>query len=81
MLLVQAVAIEDEAHRVGPLALALAKGVHELLELGGPFDLEEDLVVAVGDLDVEVLGLAGVLLLGSAGVRHGGRRGLVGCGS
>lgn len=39
------------------LALALAEGIHQLLELRGALDLEEDLVVVVGNLDVEVLGL------------------------
>lgn len=52
-------AVEQEPHRVEGLALALAKGRHELLELGAALDLEEDLVVVVGDLDVEVLGVGG----------------------
>lgn len=50
------------------LALTLAEGVHELLELGGALDLEENLVVVVGDLDVQVLGLLRLLIL------LGGRR-------
>lgn len=50
-------AVKQESHRVEGLALALAKGRHELLELGAALDLEEDLVVVVGDLDVEVLGV------------------------
>lgn len=52
-------AVKQEPHRVEGLALALAKGRHELLELGAALDLEEDLVVVVGDLDVEVLGVGG----------------------
>lgn len=55
-------AVEQEPHRVEGLALALAKGRHELLELGAALDLEEDLVVVVGDLDVEVLGVGGRVL-------------------
>lgn len=48
-------ALEEEADRVGRLALTLAEGGHELLKLGAALDLEEDLVVVVRDLDVEVL--------------------------
>ena len=50
-------AVEEEAHAGEGLALTLAEGVHELLQLGGALDLEEDLVVVVGHLDVQVLGL------------------------
>jgi hypothetical protein len=52
-------AVKEEAHRVEGLALTLAEGGHELLELGAALDLEEDLVVVVGDLDVEVLCVGG----------------------
>lgn len=52
-----ALALEEEADRVQSLALTLTEGTHKLLELRGPLDLEEDLVVVVGHLDVEVLGL------------------------
>ena len=45
------------------LALALAEGIHQLLELGGALDLEEDLVVVVGDFNVEVLRLLWALVL------------------
>lgn len=55
-------AVEQEAHRVERLALALAKGRHELLELGAALDLEEDLIVVVRDFDVEVLGVGGRVL-------------------
>jgi hypothetical protein len=48
--------LEQEAYRLERLALALAEGQHQLLELGVALDLEEDLVVVVGDLDVEMLG-------------------------
>lgn len=37
--------------------MAVAEGVHEFLQLCGAFDLEEDLVVVVRDLDVQMLGL------------------------
>lgn len=56
-------AIEEEAHAGEGLALTLAEGVHELLELGSTLDLEEHLVVVVGDLDVQVLGLLGSFVL------------------
>jgi hypothetical protein len=69
-------AVKEESDRANGLALALAKGVHELLELSAALDLEEDLVVVVGDLDVEVLRRS--LLLPGASVlvlaRHDGRR-------
>ncbi len=38
--------------------MSLAEGIHQLLEGGGTFDLEEDLVVVVGNLDVKMLTLA-----------------------
>ena len=55
-------ALEKEAHRGDVLALALAEGAHELLQLGRLLYLEEDLVVVVSDLDVQVLRLGGGLL-------------------
>lgn len=55
-------AVEKKSHGAGRLSLALAKGAHKLLQLCGTLDLEEDLVVVVGDLDVEVLGVGGCLL-------------------
>jgi hypothetical protein len=64
-------AVEEEAHASEGLALTLAEGIHELLQLGCALDLEEDLVVVVGDLDVEVLGLLRSLVLVAGG---GGRR-------
>ena len=50
-------AVEQEAHASEGLSLTLAEGVHELLQLGGALDLEEDLVVVVGNLDIQVLAL------------------------
>jgi hypothetical protein len=47
-------ALEQEANRVGRLALALAESGHELLEPGRALDLEEDLIVVIGDFDVEM---------------------------
>lgn len=67
-----ALAVEEEAHGLDVLALALAEGRHELLELCGPLDLEEDLVVVVCDLDVEVLGRrsSALVALGSTVIGH-----------
>jgi len=48
-------AIKEEAHAGGSLATSLAESIHKLLQLCCTLDLEEDLVIAVGDLDVEVL--------------------------
>lgn len=56
----ESLSIEEEAHAGDILSLTVAEGVHELAELSGALDLEEDLVVIVGDLDVEVL--AGALI-------------------
>lgn len=51
------VAIDQEAHRVHQLALALAKGVHELLHRRRPLDLEVDLGAGVRHLEVDVGGV------------------------
>lgn len=67
-------AVEEEADASEGLALTLAEGVHELLQLGCALDLEEDLVVVVGHLDVEVLGLLGSLVLVGGGGRGRRRR-------
>ena len=48
-------AIKQEANCIGHLALTVAERIHELLELGSPLDLEEHLVVVIGDFDVQVL--------------------------
>ena len=59
--------------------MAVAEGVHELAEGGGALDLEKDLVVVVGDLDVQVFDWA--CLFGLVGhmwrsvLRHGEARG------
>ena len=66
-------AVEQEAHASEGLSLTLAEGVHELLQLGGALDLEEDLVVVVGNLDVEVLGLRLGSIVLVAAVGRGGR--------
>ena len=59
--------IEEESDRGGSLALSLAEGIHQLLQSRCPLDLEEDLVVVIGDLDIEMLALASSLrLLGGA---------------
>jgi hypothetical protein len=56
-----ALAIEEESYTLDVLSLAVAEGVHELSEGGGALDLEEHLVVVIGNLDVQVLALATVL--------------------
>lgn len=48
-------AVEQESYTISGLALPVAEGVHQLLKLGCPLDLEEDLIVVVGDLDVQML--------------------------
>ena len=69
-------AVEEEAHARNVLSLAVAEGVHELAERRCALDLEEDLVVVVGDLDVEVLRRASILWLvryvGRSVIRHDG---------
>lgn len=49
--------IEEKATGLDRLALPLTEGIHELLQLRRPLDLEEDFVIVVGDLDVDVAGL------------------------
>ena len=46
--------VEEEATALNCLALPLAEGVHELLELSGALYLEEDLVVVVRYFDVDM---------------------------
>ena len=67
-------AVEEEAHAGEGLSLTLTEGIHELLQLGCALDLEEHLVVVVGDLDVEVLGLLGSLVLVAGRGRRRRRR-------
>lgn len=67
-------AIEQEADCRHLLALALAKCVHQLFQLRRALDLEEDLVVVIGHLDVEVVVARGSCLgwgVGSRRFRHG----------
>lgn len=49
-------AVEEESDRVGRFALSLAEGVHQFLQSGCALDLEEHLVVVIGDFDVEMFG-------------------------
>lgn len=67
-------AVEEESDTLHVLSLAVAERVHELAELGCALDLEEDLVVVVGNFDVQVLLLAifWLLLHRRAVVRHFG---------
>lgn len=54
ILTLNASSVKEESHRIGRLPLTIAKSVHQLLELSGSFDFEKDLVVAVGNLDIQV---------------------------
>lgn len=49
-------AFKQEAKGGWRFALSLTECVHELLQLGGPLDLEEDLIVIIGNFDIQVLG-------------------------
>jgi hypothetical protein len=51
--------IEEETDRSGSLALSFAESIHQLLKSSSPLDFEEDLVVVIGDLDVEMFTLTG----------------------
>ena len=56
VVVLDALAIENEAALVVRKALALAIGFHELLQLSGPLDLEEYLAPVLRlDLDIELL--------------------------
>ena len=64
------------------LALTLAEGIHELGKRGSTLDLEKDLVVVIGDLDVQVFrfGLAICVASSARGliaVRHFGELWLI----
>jgi hypothetical protein len=69
-----ALSVEQEAHARNVLSLTVAESVHELAECGGALDFEEDLIVVVGNLDVQVFALStvfGLLLnVGRTVVRH-----------
>jgi hypothetical protein len=45
--------IEEEADGAASLALSITEGIHQLLEGRRALDLEEDLIVIIGDFDVE----------------------------
>jgi hypothetical protein len=47
--------IEQKAYRTHLFSLAITKRIHQLLQLCRFLYLEKDLVVAVGNFDVEVL--------------------------
>lgn len=68
--------VEEEAHTRNVLALTVAKGVHELLQLSSSLDLEEDLIVVVRNLNIKVLRLSCVFrllhIVRAAVVGHGG---------
>lgn len=50
--------------------MPLAESVHELLELSGTLDLEEDLIVVIRHFDVEMLGGSRLLWGWTSVVRH-----------
>lgn len=45
-------AFEEEPNRIWGLALPLTESVHKLLQLGSTLDLEEHLIIVVGNFDV-----------------------------
>ena len=49
--------VKQKADSRQSLALTFAKSVHELRKLSGTLYLEENLIVVIGDFDVEVFGL------------------------
>lgn len=51
--------------------MTIAESVHQFLELSGPLNLEKNLIVAVGNFDVEVLAMR-FLWLWILGVGGGG---------
>jgi hypothetical protein len=68
--------IEQKADGCGGFALSLAEGIHQLLERGGSLDLEKDLVVVIGDLNVQVFALSsafGLLSCTGASILVGSR--------
>ena len=56
-------AFEQKSDTRDVLALAITKGIHEFAELGCALDLKEDLVVVIGDLDVEMFRWASIFRL------------------
>jgi hypothetical protein len=54
IMILNLLTIEQESDRLPVLALTLTESVHQFLQLSGALDLEEDLIVAVGDFDVEM---------------------------
>lgn len=48
-------AIEQKTDSVGHFPLPVAEGIHQLFKCRSPLDLEEHLIVVVGDFYVEVL--------------------------
>jgi len=61
-------AFEEESGSTWILPLSLAKGLHQLFQLGAPLDLEEDFIVAVGDFDVQMFARTSCRSLGSGAV-------------
>lgn len=55
VLLSDSLTVKEEPYCPYVLALSLAESIHQLLQLSASLDLEEDLIVIVGDFDVEML--------------------------
>lgn len=51
-------AVKKKTDGGGLFSLPFTEGIHKLLKLCRPLDLEENLIVVIGDLDVEMLGSA-----------------------
>jgi len=61
--------IEEKSDSGQLFALPFAESIHQFFQLCRPFDLEEDLVVSIGDFDIEVLGRWGCSRVFSVGRR------------
>lgn len=53
-------AVEQKTDGGRLLSLALTEGIHEFFQLRRALDLEKDLIMIVGDLDVQVLNRFGL---------------------
>ena len=65
--------LEQEPDRVHSFALALAKSRHEFVEFGTALNFEEDLIIVIGNFDVQMLAINGRLrrrTLAAVFIRH-----------
>ena len=71
IIILEALTVENESTLVGRESLPRAVGVHELLKLCRPLDLEEDLrTILCLHLDVDVLGVGACSTCGLSCVGH-----------